>query len=76
MRRASAPDSASAESGPSWVPLIGGMLLARQWAPQQLFWAAAVPALVSTIVMVAMRALLKNDRGSSDLQPVAPPLTH
>jgi AAHS family 4-hydroxybenzoate transporter-like MFS transporter len=57
-------------------PLIGGMLLAKQWTPQQLFWAAALPALVSTVVMLALRALLKNDRGSSDLQPVAPPLAH
>jgi len=57
-------------------PLIGGMLLGQQWAPQQLFWAAAVPAFVSTVVMVALRALLKNDRGSSDLRAVAPPLAH
>lgn len=57
-------------------PLIGGVLLQNQWAPQQLFWAAAVPAFVSMVVMLAMRALLKNDRGSSDLQPVAPPLAH
>jgi AAHS family 4-hydroxybenzoate transporter-like MFS transporter len=57
-------------------PLIGGMLMAKEWTPQQLFWAAAVPAFVSTIVMLALRALLRNDRGSSDLQPVASPLAH
>jgi AAHS family 4-hydroxybenzoate transporter-like MFS transporter len=57
-------------------PLIGGILLARDWAPQQLFWAAALPALVSTLVMLALRVLLKNDRGSAQLQTVAPPLAH
>ena len=57
-------------------PLIGGSLLANQWTPQQLFWAAAFPAFVSMVVMLVMRALLKNDRGSSELQAVAQPLAH
>jgi AAHS family 4-hydroxybenzoate transporter-like MFS transporter len=57
-------------------PLIGGLLLAQQRTPQQLFWAAALPAFVSTLVMLALRALLKNDRGSPDIQGVAPPIAH
>ena len=40
----SAPVSALAGSGPSSAPLIGGALIAAQWSPQQLFWAAAVAA--------------------------------
>jgi AAHS family 4-hydroxybenzoate transporter-like MFS transporter len=39
-------------------PYLGGTLLAAQWAPQQLFWAAALPALVSTAVLVILRFVL------------------
>jgi AAHS family 4-hydroxybenzoate transporter-like MFS transporter len=35
-------------------PYIGGVLIDMQWGPQQLFWAAAVPAFVSTLTMVAL----------------------
>jgi AAHS family 4-hydroxybenzoate transporter-like MFS transporter len=35
-------------------PTIAGTLVAQQWAPQQLLWAAAVPALVSTLVMLVL----------------------
>jgi len=35
-------------------PYIGGVLLGREWGAQQLFWAAAVPALISTVTMVAL----------------------
>jgi MFS transporter, AAHS family, 4-hydroxybenzoate transporter len=40
-------------------PYVGGMLLARQWGPQQLFLAAAIPALVSTITMIVLRFTIK-----------------
>jgi AAHS family 4-hydroxybenzoate transporter-like MFS transporter len=40
-------------------PYIGGKLIEWQWGPQQLFWAAAVPALVSTITMVALLFTMK-----------------
>jgi AAHS family 4-hydroxybenzoate transporter-like MFS transporter len=40
-------------------PYVGGMLLARQWGPQQLFLAAAVPALISTITMIVVRLTIK-----------------
>ena len=33
---------------------IGGVLVAQAWSPQQLFWAAAVPALISTLVVVTL----------------------
>jgi AAHS family 4-hydroxybenzoate transporter-like MFS transporter len=39
-------------------PVIGSALVAQQWAPQQLLWAAAVPAAVSTAVLVALWLVL------------------
>ena len=36
-------------------PYIGGELLARQWSTQDMFLAAALPALVSTFAMMFMR---------------------
>jgi AAHS family 4-hydroxybenzoate transporter-like MFS transporter len=40
-------------------PYVGGMLMARQWTTQQLFLAAAVPALISTITMIVLRLTMK-----------------
>ena len=34
------------------------MLLAQQWSSQQLFWAAALPAIVSTITMATLAGLV------------------
>jgi len=39
-------------------PVIGSVLVAQQWAPQQLLWAAAVPAAVSTAVLLTLWAVL------------------
>ena len=39
-------------------PYIGGVLLAQQWSSQQLFWAAALPAVVSTLTIAAMGAVV------------------
>jgi len=39
-------------------PMIGSALVAQQWAPQQLLWAAAVPAAVSTAVLLTLWAVL------------------
>jgi AAHS family 4-hydroxybenzoate transporter-like MFS transporter len=36
-------------------PYIGGMLLARQWSNQDMFLAAALPAVVSMLSMILMR---------------------
>ena len=41
-------------------PLIGGQLMAAQWTPQQLFWAAALPALISTLTLIALRVATRN----------------
>jgi AAHS family 4-hydroxybenzoate transporter-like MFS transporter len=35
-------------------PSLAAVLVAQGWAPQQLFWAAAVPALVSTLILVTL----------------------
>jgi MFS transporter, AAHS family, 4-hydroxybenzoate transporter len=40
-------------------PLVAGVLLGRHWTSQQLFLAAAVPALISAFVMIAMHWVLK-----------------
>ena len=40
-------------------PYIGGVLIGRQWGSEELFYAAAVPALISTAVMIFMRGVYK-----------------
>ena len=42
-------------------PGIAGVLIGRQWGSEELFYAAAVPALVSTIVMLVMRGVYKEN---------------
>jgi AAHS family 4-hydroxybenzoate transporter-like MFS transporter len=53
-------------------PYIGGVLLGREWGPQQLFWAAAVPALISTITMTAMLLTMKLPAPAATPQRTAP----
>jgi MFS transporter, AAHS family, 4-hydroxybenzoate transporter len=36
-------------------PVIAGILIQRQWAPRELFYAASVPAFISFLAAVAMR---------------------
>jgi AAHS family 4-hydroxybenzoate transporter-like MFS transporter len=52
-------------------PYVGGMLMARQWTTQQLFLAAAVPALISMLTMIALRLTLKSPSPAGDALPVA-----
>jgi AAHS family 4-hydroxybenzoate transporter-like MFS transporter len=40
-------------------PYIGGVMLGLQWTPQQLFLAAAVPAVVTTLAMFSLRFFMK-----------------
>jgi AAHS family 4-hydroxybenzoate transporter-like MFS transporter len=40
-------------------PLIGGYFIAQQWSTQAIFIAAAVPALISTVVMIVLRFVIK-----------------
>jgi AAHS family 4-hydroxybenzoate transporter-like MFS transporter len=44
-------------------PYAGGVLLAQQWAPQQLFWVAAVPAAISAAVMIVLLGVVGGDMG-------------
>jgi AAHS family 4-hydroxybenzoate transporter-like MFS transporter len=52
-------------------PYLGGVLLAQQWTPQQLFWVAAVPALVSTAVILTLRLVMRMPAPSPSAAPVA-----
>lgn len=56
-------------------PIVGGMLVAQQWAPQQLLWAAAVPAAISTAVIVTLWFVLGPTPKPSDAGE-APVLAH
>lgn len=40
-------------------PYVAGLLLARHWAPRQIFLVAAIPALISVIVMFSLRWVIK-----------------
>jgi AAHS family 4-hydroxybenzoate transporter-like MFS transporter len=40
-------------------PLVAGMLLSRHWANRELFLAAAIPAMVSAVVMLALRRVIE-----------------
>ena len=42
-------------------PYIGGRLMAAHWTSQQLFWAAAVPALISTLTLLVLTVVHKED---------------
>jgi MFS transporter, AAHS family, 4-hydroxybenzoate transporter len=53
-------------------PSIAAALVAQQWEPQQLFWAAAVPALVSTIVIVTLWFVIGPAPKPTDAVAVAP----
>ena len=52
-------------------PYLGGILLASQWTPQQLFWAAAVPALVSTAVILMLRLVMRMPAPNAAAAPIA-----
>jgi AAHS family 4-hydroxybenzoate transporter-like MFS transporter len=40
-------------------PIIGGVLIGQKWTEQQLFWAAAAPALVTTLTFVVLTFTMK-----------------
>lgn len=50
-------------------PELAGDLLGRHWTNQQLFYAAAVPALTAALIMLAMRGILRP--APSEPEPVA-----
>jgi AAHS family 4-hydroxybenzoate transporter-like MFS transporter len=56
-------------------PMIGGALMAAQWSPQQLLWAAAVAPTISTAVIVTLWLVLGRTPKASD-PAEAPALAH
>lgn len=52
-------------------PYVGGMLMARHWSTQQLFLAAALPALISTITMIVLRVTANTSAPSGEAVPIA-----
>jgi len=56
-------------------PYAGGVLLAQQWTPQQLFWTAAVPAGISAVVMLVLLGVVGGDVGrrAGDKRPAGTP---
>jgi AAHS family 4-hydroxybenzoate transporter-like MFS transporter len=56
-------------------PWLAAELVALQWSPQQLLWAAAVPALISTLVALTLWVLLGPAPKSAEAS-AAPTLAH
>jgi AAHS family 4-hydroxybenzoate transporter-like MFS transporter len=50
-------------------PYIGGELMGRQWSSQQLFMAAAVPALISAVTIFMLRFVMKVPAAAGDAAP-------
>jgi AAHS family 4-hydroxybenzoate transporter-like MFS transporter len=46
-------------------PYLGGLLLGLNWGPRELFLAAAVPALISTLTMVGLMFAMRLPAGSA-----------
>src|SRR5262245_2572751 len=46
-------------------PYIAGALLAAGWTPREVFYTAAVPALISAITMLALRRILKPQKSGA-----------
>lgn len=56
-------------------PLIGGTLMAQQWTTQQLFWAAALPAALTTLTVFALRFFV-NEQALAAPRAGAAPIGH
>lgn len=54
-------------------PQLAGDLLGRHWSSQQLFYAAAGPALASAVIMIGMRRVLKPGTEKPEATPLAEP---
>jgi AAHS family 4-hydroxybenzoate transporter-like MFS transporter len=52
-------------------PYIGGRLIGLQWGPQELFYATAVPALISTLTIVALSFTMKSPESTATQRPAA-----
>jgi AAHS family 4-hydroxybenzoate transporter-like MFS transporter len=56
-------------------PTLASVLVAQQWSPQQLLWAAAAPAFVSTLVALTLWSVIgpvvKTSGGEAEAVPLA-----
>src|SRR5204863_7639490 len=50
-------------------PYVAGALIGIGWMPRELFYAAAIPALVSAITMFSLRWVMKPQQGGSVSEP-------
>ena len=57
-------------------PSLAALLVAQEWNPQQLLWAAALPALVSTLVVVGLWLVIGPAVKPSSNEAEAVPLAH
>jgi AAHS family 4-hydroxybenzoate transporter-like MFS transporter len=57
-------------------PTIAAMLVAQAWPPQQLLWAAAVPALISTVIVVVLWFVIGSAPRPATEAEAAAPLVH
>ena len=53
-------------------PSLAAVLVAQGWAPQQLFWAAAVPALISTLILITLWFVMGPAPKPTDAREAAP----
>jgi AAHS family 4-hydroxybenzoate transporter-like MFS transporter len=53
-------------------PSIAAVLVAQQWSPQQLLWAAAAPAAISTLIVLVLWAVLGANPKPADTASVTP----
>ncbi len=57
-------------------PSLAAFLVAQQWSPQQLLWAAAAPALVSTLVILTLWFVIGPVVKPSGTEAAAVPVAH
>jgi len=57
-------------SGAIVGPLIAGYMISMQWTNSQLFLAAAIPAMISAVVMFSMRWIIKPEAKVPSGEPV------
>jgi len=61
-RRASAGGLGIGRIGAILGPYLGGTLMGLKWPVNQLFFTAAIPALLSSVVMMAMSRAMKEQK--------------
>jgi AAHS family 4-hydroxybenzoate transporter-like MFS transporter len=52
-------------------PYVAGALIGAGWAPREMFYAAAIPALISAVAMLSLRWVMKDSKPESAAAEVA-----